>query len=217
VRPPGALLLNWLALEAGAEQDFELWHNREHAAERVGLPGFRRCRRYVTAEPTPAAGFGMLIAYEGDDAQAFSGADYAARLNDPTPQTMAMVPRLRQVSRAVLTVINSWRVGIGAWACTAAIGAAEAEADIWPLIAEITSIPAVAEVTFGRRAEIADAKGGTVEARYTDGGTQDAAAVLLIGSTRPAGIEQAVALMRRGLGQPAIHRFQLSYLLDRHT
>jgi len=43
----------WHDLLPEARDDFDQWHNREHMPERVGIPGFRRGRRYVAVASTP--------------------------------------------------------------------------------------------------------------------------------------------------------------------
>jgi hypothetical protein len=37
----------WHDLLPEARDEYHQWHNREHMPERVGIPGFRRGRRYV--------------------------------------------------------------------------------------------------------------------------------------------------------------------------
>jgi hypothetical protein len=43
----------WHDLLPEARDEFHQWHNREHMPERVGIPGFRRGRRYVALSGTP--------------------------------------------------------------------------------------------------------------------------------------------------------------------
>jgi hypothetical protein len=40
----------WNGIAPEGREEFYEWHNREHMPERVGIPGFRRGRRY-TATP----------------------------------------------------------------------------------------------------------------------------------------------------------------------
>src|SRR5690349_3389425 len=44
------LLAVWLDVPPALEADFNDWYDREHLAERAGVPGFRTARRYI-AEP----------------------------------------------------------------------------------------------------------------------------------------------------------------------
>ena len=43
----------WHDLLPEAKDDFYEWHNREHMPERVGIPGFRRGRRYIAISGAP--------------------------------------------------------------------------------------------------------------------------------------------------------------------
>ena len=43
----------WHDLVPEARDEFYDWHNREHMPERVGIPGFRRGRRYIAAAGGP--------------------------------------------------------------------------------------------------------------------------------------------------------------------
>ena len=213
------LLLNWLGLEPGAEPAFDLWHNREHAAERVGLPGFRRCRRYVSAKGSPTAGSRYLIVYEGDGVNTFSSADYCARLNDPTVTTAAVVPRLRQVRRAVLVVENAWNVGIGTSLCTVAFSEWTSD-EVETCMAELESLPAITSLVHARRAGAdSDIKSGTVEDGKTESLGADVETCVLVEASRPDTIEQAADLLLDRVGHlsPKIERFQLAYILDAPT
>ena len=43
----------WHDLLPEASDDFYQWHNREHMPERVGIPGFRRGRRFIAVAGEP--------------------------------------------------------------------------------------------------------------------------------------------------------------------
>ncbi len=55
-----------------ARDDFHEWHNREHMPERVGIPGFRRGRRYVAISGAPE----FFNLYEADSPETLAGQDY---------------------------------------------------------------------------------------------------------------------------------------------
>lgn len=82
---------------------FHAWHIAEHMPERVAIPGFRRGRRYVA--PGNACSFFTL--YEVDDLAVLSGAAYTARLNAPTPGTLANIANFRNTIRSLATVEKS--------------------------------------------------------------------------------------------------------------
>ena len=43
----------WHDIVLEAQPEFYEWHNREHMPERLGIPGFRRGRRYIAVRGTP--------------------------------------------------------------------------------------------------------------------------------------------------------------------
>ena len=99
----------WHDLEPHARSDFYEWHNREHMPERVGIPGFRRGRRYLAISGTPE----FFNLYEADTPEVLGGRDYLDRLNSPTPWTKRVVPSFRNVARSICRVAFSDGVGSG--------------------------------------------------------------------------------------------------------
>jgi len=104
----------WHDLLAEARDDFHQWHNREHMPERVGIPGFRRGRRYVAVAGAPE----YFNLYEADSAEVLGGQDYLNRLNAPTEWTRQVVPSFRNVSRSICRVVYTDGVGQGAFMLT---------------------------------------------------------------------------------------------------
>jgi len=47
------LLAVWTDIPAPLEADFNDWYDREHLAERAGIPGFRTARRYIAEAAEP--------------------------------------------------------------------------------------------------------------------------------------------------------------------
>ncbi len=105
----GGAVCIWHDLLPDALDDFYEWHNREHMPERIGIRGFRRGRRYIALHGKPQ----FFNLYEVDDAGVLGGADYLARLNDPTPWTRRVVPSFRNVARALCGVTYSDGAGEG--------------------------------------------------------------------------------------------------------
>src|SRR4029078_9060656 len=104
----------WHDLLPEARDDFQQWHNREHMPERVGIPGFRRGRRYVAVASTPES-FNL---YDADSPEVLGGQDYLNRLNAPTEWTRRVVPSFRNVSRSICRVVYSDGVGQGGFMLT---------------------------------------------------------------------------------------------------
>ena len=99
----------WHDLAPEAKDEFYEWHNREHMPERVGIPGFRRGRRYVAVSGAPE----FFNLYEADSAEVLGGQDYLNRLNAPTAWTQRVVPSFRNVARAICRVAFTSGTGSG--------------------------------------------------------------------------------------------------------
>ena len=106
-----AVVAIWNGIAPEARDQFYDWHTNEHMPERVGIPGFRRGRRYIAATADTSPEFFTL--YEADTMQVLQGSDYANRLNDPTPGTQATITQFRDTSRALSRVIVSHGHGMG--------------------------------------------------------------------------------------------------------
>jgi hypothetical protein len=113
----------WHDLLLEARDDFHQWHNREHMPERVGIPGFRRGRRYVAVAGTPE----YFNLYEADSAEVLGGQDYLNRLNAPTEWTRRVVPSFRNVSRSICRVVYTAGVGQGGFMLTQRFDVGEAQ------------------------------------------------------------------------------------------
>jgi hypothetical protein len=99
----------WHDLLPEARTEFYEWHNREHMPERVGVPGIRRGRRYVSLGDAPE----FFNLYEADSLQVLAGLDYLNRLNAPTAWTRRVVPSFRNVARSICAVAFTSGVGSG--------------------------------------------------------------------------------------------------------
>src|SRR4051812_36093727 len=115
----------WHDLTPEAHDDFYEWHNREHMPERVGIPGFRRGRRYVAIRGEPK----FFNLYEADSAEVLAGQDYLNRLNAPTPWTRRVIPNFRNVARGVCRVAFTNGVGSGGVMLTLRFAVDDAQRD----------------------------------------------------------------------------------------
>ncbi len=106
-----AVVAIWNGIAPEARAQFYDWHTNEHMPERVGIPGFRRGRRYIAANADTAPEFFTL--YEADTMQVLQGSDYANRLNNPTPGTRTTTAQFRDTARALSRVIVSHGPGLG--------------------------------------------------------------------------------------------------------
>ncbi|MFY7962280.1 MAG: hypothetical protein ACOVVK_19550 [Elsteraceae bacterium] len=122
----GAITI-WNGITPEGRAEFYAWHLHEHMAERVGIPGFLRGRRYIraTAETHPE----FFTLYETETPQVLLGMDYANRLNAPTPWTKSATQGFRDTARALTTVAYSAGPGAGGMLATWRFDAAEGRAE----------------------------------------------------------------------------------------
>ena len=90
----------WHDIAPQGRDDFYAWHGQQHMPDRVGIPGFLRGRRYIGV----GARLEFFNLYETSTVAVPQGANYAQRLNNPTPWTLAAVKHFRSVSRSICSV-----------------------------------------------------------------------------------------------------------------
>ncbi len=93
----------------GDVADHDAWHSQEHFRERLGVPGFLRASRWVSAGAPR-----YMVVYEVSDVGVATSAAYLERLNNPTPWTSAMMPRFRGMIRGFGRVVARQGFGFGA-------------------------------------------------------------------------------------------------------
>ena len=47
------MLITSMDVDAADEEDFNIWYDREHLAERVAIDGFLEARRWIAVEASP--------------------------------------------------------------------------------------------------------------------------------------------------------------------
>jgi hypothetical protein len=101
----------WTTVKPEAQPEFYDWFINEHMPERVGIPGFRRSRRYRSNDrDTRPEGFTL---YEVDTMQVLQGSDYTNRLNNPTPWTKKMMGVSTETVRVLARVDASYGPAMG--------------------------------------------------------------------------------------------------------
>lgn len=106
----GAICI-WNDITDEGRDEFYAWHLTEHMPERVGIPGFRRGRRYIALDSASRPEFFTL--YETADTDVLTGPAYLARLNAPTPWTKKATQGFRRTSRALTRVETTLGPGSG--------------------------------------------------------------------------------------------------------
>jgi hypothetical protein len=130
--------------------DFYAWHNEEHMPERVGVPGFKRGRRYIAVDGATRPEYFTL--YETESYEVLVSQDYTNRLNAPTPRTKATTASFRNTSRALTRVHASQGYGSGgilattSFRCASGLGPVFAAAVAAGAILELVTQPQITGV-----------------------------------------------------------------------
>lgn len=118
------LLAIFVDVDPARDPLFRRWHSREHLAERVAHPGFRRGMRFRnSADPHRYA-----LLYEADDVDAFSTPEYERSLREPTTLSIQAVPAFARTSRTICEVQRRYGSGVGNSLVTATLGDVHPEA-----------------------------------------------------------------------------------------
>jgi len=121
-----AFVAIWHNIAPEGLEAFYEWHHREHMPERLGIPGFRRGRRY---RRVGGDGQDFFNLYEVDCFEVLVAQDYLNRLNAPTPWTRSTVRHFRGVTRGLCRVAGSEGIGQGGTMVTLRIAATAEGAD----------------------------------------------------------------------------------------
>ena len=116
----------WHDIAPEGRDAFYAWHGREHMPERLAIPGFLRGRRYAALAGAPE----FFNLYETESRLTVTGIDYLARLNAPTPWTVASVAHFRNVARSLCEVAATFGAGQGGLVATLRYGVPDERADL---------------------------------------------------------------------------------------
>lgn len=108
-RPLPGILGVWTDIAPELEHDFNEWYAREHLPERLGVPGFRRGRRFRALAGAPR----YFACYELDSAAVLESPPYLERLQHPTRWTERVMQGFRDTTRAAFNCIASAGEGSG--------------------------------------------------------------------------------------------------------
>ncbi|HJP20898.1 MAG: hypothetical protein QF546_03475 [Alphaproteobacteria bacterium] len=141
-----AFLAIWNDVTPGWDDEFNLWHTREHIPERVGVKGFLRGRRYVDWQAERQRYF-ML--YEAEDLEVFRGPDYLKRLNNPSPWTQQVMPEFLNFVRGACRPLVSGGLGVGGAMATLRFSQTSAGEKLVGLAPDLLDLPGVTAVHVG--------------------------------------------------------------------
>jgi len=217
------VLAFWHDVAPGGGAEFDQWHLREHIPERVAVPGFLRCRRYVTLGEPPT----YFYYYETESLDTLQSPAYLARLGDPTPWTKKTMPLVRNNTRTACRVVASLGAGLGGVIATLQLGPRTGHEDELRAWLTGTALPGAVEHPGVVAGHLLEGDAGVSTAARSDEkkllATPDALVrwVVLVEGIDPAAIEgtcrdllSAQALARRGATDDValgFYRLQLVY------
>lgn len=208
-----AFVAIWHDIEPSGLDVFYQWHHREHMPERLGIPGFRRGRRYIRVGGDGQAYFNL---YEVDTFEVLVGQDYLNRLNTPTPWTKQAVQHFRAVTRGLCRVAGSLGHGQGGTIATVRFSAMEGRGDELRSHLLRTALPSLVDSlgVVGAHLGFTDDAGSrieTAEKKVRANPTDIPPWVLLVEGISPehvvralAGVASAETLARHGAGAAPI-------------
>lgn len=182
-----AVVAIWNGIAPEMRDSFYDWHVNEHMPERVGIPGFRRGRRYVAADDSTHPEFFTL--YEAEAMPVLQGQDYANRLNDPTPGTRANTSQFQDTFRALSRVLVSHGPGMGGALLTVRF---DCDAQHLPAVRALVRAAAEARRVTGAHLCQGDAEASAVRTTETRGRSDirtPPACFVLVEATDPGALE----------------------------
>lgn len=214
---PAALAM-WWDMAPALRQEFEDWHSHEHFPERLAIPGFLRASRWASVENDQ----GFFVLYELASYETLTSPAYRARLNDPTPRSLKMMPEHRNMVRSQTRVLESEGTLLGGVLATLRLAPQPGRDDdlraaLRPVLTGLPALPVVAGAHLLRTDTPAAAQ--TAEQRLRGG--RDAAAdwILLVTGFERAPLQDRTAelfsatRMQRAGAELSMHRawFRLSH------
>ncbi len=100
---PQGLLAFWANIDADYQLEYLKWHNCEHMAERVTIPGFHVGHRYRALGDERD----FFMVYETDTAEVMKSEPYLHSQNNPTPWTRESISHFRESMRVIYSLVAS--------------------------------------------------------------------------------------------------------------
>lgn len=104
------MLITSMDVAAEDEQEFNIWYDREHLAERVGIEGFLEARRWIAEQAQPK----YFCTYSTAKFEDLSGPAYQRALANQTDWSKKNIGRFRNMIRVVGRITASRGQGRGA-------------------------------------------------------------------------------------------------------
>lgn len=107
------MLITSMDVDAADEQEFNIWYDREHLAERVAIDGFLEARRWIAAQASPK----YFCTYSTQKFEDLSAPAYQRALASQTDWSKKNISRFKNMIRAVGRITASRGQGRGAALC----------------------------------------------------------------------------------------------------
>ena len=134
----------WSDIPKLHETNYLHWFTREHAAERVGLPGFIRVRFFRARLPEVRRYF---ILYDLQSSNTIASESYLERLNDPTQWSRQIMPLLENFTRGGGRRIARRGLGDGAVVAPLSFGThGDAPSDV--MLHDLSALDRIASATY---------------------------------------------------------------------
>jgi hypothetical protein len=104
------ILITSMNIDAAHEDEFNLWYDREHIAERVAIDGFIEARRYQAIDANPK----YFATYTTGDFEDLSSPAYQQALANQTDWSKTNIARFKDMIRVVGRITVSRGQGRGA-------------------------------------------------------------------------------------------------------
>lgn len=204
-----ALLAIWTDIDPALAADFNEWYWREHLPERLGVPGFRRGRRFRALAGSPR----YFACYELDGLATLASPAYLARLDQPTAWTRRVMGGFRNTVRAGFELVANVGEASGAVLLTLRLApraedAAALEQEVRErLLPTLHAQPGIVRVQHWRAKPIAAPK--TAEAGLRGAADQDCAEALIVEAASAEDLaaaehDIAAAALERRVAQPPL-------------
>lgn len=109
--PGQGFLAIWTEIEQEHLKEYRNWLTREHIGQRIFSPGFLAARVHVSLNDERS----HFILYATENEAVLGSQPYLETLNNPTPWTLRMMPRLRGFDRAAGSQMLKCGDGTGAF------------------------------------------------------------------------------------------------------
>jgi len=103
------VLVVWNDVDPAHEDEFNEWYQRQHAPQRLGVPGFIDARRYVAPAGSPK----YCAFYRLDSVAVLATPAYREVLTQPTRWTQRAMPWFRAVARSTCVITLDQGAGVG--------------------------------------------------------------------------------------------------------